>query len=153
MGIMITDIAIGLGGLLLKVFVIIMPLMVALEWVRTRHWFGGFIRNGENVFRPFGFLPPAMLSLITGLAFGIAYGAGVLISQSRSGELEARQIVLVSAFLGICHAIVEDTLLFAVIGGSAWIMVTARLLTALVVTLVLARLTRGPLVQPSGAVR
>jgi hypothetical protein len=61
--------------------------------------------------------------------------------------------VLVSAFLGICHAIVEDTLLFAVIGGSAWIMVTARLLTALVVTLVLARLTRGPLVQPSGAVR
>jgi hypothetical protein len=134
------DIADGLWGLMLRAFVILMPLLVVLEWVRSRVWFRRFIAAATPVFDPVGFRPQAIFPLVTGLIFGISYGAGVLIPQARSGELDRKQIFLVAAFLTICHAVLEDTFLFVVVGGKAWVMVTARFLTALLVISILARL-------------
>jgi len=151
----VEEIAGGLGSLMLKTFVILMPLLVALEWVRSRCWFQRFVDAAHPVFDPIGFRPQAIFPLITGLIFGISYGAGVLIPQGRSGELDARQIFLVAAFLTICHAVLEDTLLFVVIGGRGWVMISTRLTAAIVVVSILARLPwpapkRLPAVETEG---
>lgn len=135
------EIASGLGGLMLKIFLIVMPLLMALEWARSRRWFTRAINATQPVFRPLGFRPTALFPLITGIIFGIAYGAGVLIPQARSGELDRQQIFLITAFLGVCHAIIEDTLLFVALGGNGWTIVLTRFVAALVIVFVLSKLS------------
>ena len=135
------EIAQGLGGLMLKIFLIVMPLLMVLEWARNRRWFTRAIDATHSVFRPLGFGPTALFPLITGIIFGIAYGAGVLIPQARSGELDRRQIFLIVAFLGVCHAIVEDTLLFVALGGNGWTIVITRFVAALVIVFALSKLS------------
>jgi len=136
----VTEIAGGLGSLMLKIFLIVMPLIIFLEWAKSQRWFGRFIDATNPVFRPVGFRPHALFPLLIGILFGIAYGAGVLIPQARSGDLDAKQIFLIAAFLGLCHAIIEDTLLFVALGGHGWVIVVSRVLIALAVVFGLSKL-------------
>lgn len=134
------EIGSGLLGLMLKIFLIVMPLIIVLEWARVQPWFDRVIQAAHPAFRPMGFRPQALFPLLTGVIFGIAYGAGVLIPQAQSGDLDRRQIFLVGAFLCVCHAIIEDTLLFVALGGSGWIILVSRFVVAFAVVWALARL-------------
>jgi hypothetical protein len=145
--------ALGLGGLMLKIFLIVMPLLMALEWARSRRWFTRAIDSTQPLFRPIGFRPTALFPLLTGIIFGIAYGAGVLIPQARSGELDRRQIFLVTAFLSICHAIIEDTLLFVAVGANGWVIVITRFVAALVIVFTLSKLSWPALKPISGDIQ
>ena len=136
----VNEIATGLGGLMLKVFLIVVPLITFLEWAQKQRWFTQMVNSVQPVFRPLGFRHNAFFPLLTGLIFGISYGAGVLIPQARSGELGPKQIFLVASFLCVCHALVEDTLLFVAVGASAWILPCTRFVLALILVPVLARL-------------
>lgn len=142
-------IAKGLWGLAFKVFIIIMPLLIFLEWARTQTWFSRFIQFAGRLFAPIGLRPEAMFSLFTGIIFGISYGAGVLIPQSQSGDLSPKQVFLVAAFLCLCHAIIEDTLLFVVLGANGTIIVVTRLLAAAAIVFVLSRLSWPALAENS----
>jgi len=64
---------------------------------------------------------------------GITYGAGVLISEAKSGEMSKDEIFVIGTFLLICHAIIEDTLLFMMSGADGLIIVLTRSLSAIVV--------------------
>lgn len=135
------DIAKGLWGLVFKVFIIIMPLLIFLEWARTQTWFARFVSATARVFAPIGLRSESMFSLIIGVLFGVSYGAGVLIPQAQSGDLSRKQIFLIAAFLCLCHAIVEDTLLFVVLGGNGALIVMTRIIAAVGIVFVLSRLS------------
>ncbi|HWO58250.1 MAG TPA: nucleoside recognition protein [bacterium] len=134
------EIARGLGSLALKIFLIVMPLLMFLEWARTRRWFDRFIQSSNHLFAPVGFRPPALFPLMTGILFGISYGAGVLIPQSQSGHISRRQVFLIALFLCLCHAIVEDTLLFVVVGANPWVLVITRFVAAMLIVYIFSRL-------------
>lgn len=129
----------GLFGLVLKIFLIVMPLIVFLEWARTQAWFSRFIESSGRIFAPVGFGPKALFPLMTGILFGISYGAGVLIPQAQSGELSRKQVFLIALFLCLCHAIIEDTLLFVLLGANPWIVVLTRSIAALIIVAIFAR--------------
>jgi hypothetical protein len=148
----VSEIAGGLGGLMLKIFLIVMPLIIFLEWAKSQRWFGRFIEATNPLFRPVGFRPQALFPLLIGLLFGIAYGAGVLIPQARSGDLDAKQVFLIAAFLGLCHAIIEDTLLFVALGAHGWVIVVSRFLIALAAVFGLSKLRWPAVNTPAPAV-
>jgi hypothetical protein len=135
------DIAKGLSGLVLKIFVIVMPLIVFLVWAKTQTWFSRFIDASGTVFSPVGFRSQSLFPLMTGLLFGISYGAGVLIPQAQSGELSRKQVFLVAAFLCLCHAIIEDTLLFVLLGANGWIIVVTRFVAAMAIVYMFSRMS------------
>jgi len=65
---------------------------------------------------------------------GLAYGAGVLIEEARSGELSREEVELLNRSAAVCHSLLEDTLLFVAIGAWAvWIVVPRLVLAAAVV--------------------
>ena len=105
--------ATGLGILLLKVFLIVVPLMVLLEISREFKWLDRMIAGLNPFTRLIGIKRDSIYPLVAGVIFGISYGAGVLIGESDSGRIKGNQMFLVALFLGICHSILEDTLLFA----------------------------------------
>lgn len=121
--------------LLLKTIVLIVtPIMIVLEALRRADAFAKM----ERMLRPL--LSRAKLSaeggfaLIVGFIFGLLYGAGPLMQVGEEGRVGKGEITRVGVFLGMCHAIVEDTALF-VSAGASWVwLVPGRMLFAGVVT-------------------
>jgi spore maturation protein SpmB len=65
---------------------------------------------------------------------GLAYGSAVFIEEIEKGRLGRRDATLLNCSVGLCHSLLEDTLLFVWIGAWApWITVPRLLLAALTV--------------------
>lgn len=85
---------------------------------------------------------------IIGFTLGLSIGAGLLIREARNGMLSRRDIFLTMSFLGLCHSIIEDTLLILLMGADLSAILWTRLVFAIAVTALLARLGRLiPVVQ------
>jgi hypothetical protein len=82
----------------------------------------------------------AVLPLFTGIFLGIAYGAGIIIRSAATGQMDRRELFLTGLFLATCHAVIEDVLIFVVLGGDGVVMLGLRLLLAIILTVLLARL-------------
>lgn len=77
---------------------------------------------------------------IIGTTLGLSFGAGLLIREARSGQLSRRDVFLTMGFLGLCHSVIEDTLLIVLLGADLSGILWARLAFAVVVIGVIARL-------------
>lgn len=116
--------------LMAKIFFIIIPLFIVLEFAQRRgilDWVGGHTRR---FFSFLHFEKESIFPLLAGLCFGISYGAGVLLDEAKQGRIQGKQTFLVASYLGICHAVFEDTLLFVAIGASGLLLVIPRLAAA-----------------------
>ncbi len=71
-------------------------------------------------------------SITIGVILGITYGAGILISEYEKNTLTKKEILYIGSFLMICHAIIEDTLLFVIFGANIWVIVTLRVIFAFI---------------------
>ena len=79
---------------------------------------------------------------IIGFTLGISIGAGLLIREAKTGKMSQRDIFLTMAFLGLCHSVIEDTLLILLMGADLSAILWTRLAFAVVVTALLSRLAR-----------
>lgn len=134
----------GATKLSLKLILIVVPLVALFEVLRYLPLFrraGGAV---DPLMRGMGLSREAAVPLFTGIFLGIAYGAGIIIRSAQEKSLPKRQLFLMGLFLATCHAVVEDTLIFVVIGGNGWIMLGVRILIAVGLTALLARLWRQP---------
>jgi len=133
-----------LDGLLLcgKLVLIIVPLVAIFEVLRHMDMFRAVGKRTEPVMRCLGLGRSAVLPLFTGIFLGIAYGAGIIIRASAEGRMDRRELFLTGLFLATCHAVIEDVLIFVVLGGDAVVMLGLRLLLAILLTVLLARLWR-----------
>ena len=139
------DTGLGLFSLLLKVFLIVVPLMMLLEVFREYKLLDKIIGAVSRPAGKLGFKRDSIYPLLAGIIFGISYGGGVLIGESRAGRIKGNQNFLVALYLGLCHAVFEDTLLFASLGANGLIVLSSRLLlaTAVVFAVSLAIGERG----------
>lgn len=128
--------SIGLGKLLLLVFAIVVPLIIVLEIFREFNILDRFTNFLFPLARIMGFKKESIYPLIAGILFGITYGGGVLIGESSSGRIDARQSFLVALFLGLCHAMIEDTLLFVAQGANPLIIVPFRFVLAFIIVFI-----------------
>ena len=129
--------ALLLGG---KLFLIIVPVVVIFEVLRHMPVFRKAGNAVEPLMRGMGLTRDASVPLFTGIFLGIAYGAGIIIRVSREKKLPKRELFLIGLFIATCHAVVEDILIFVAIGGDGVIMLGLRLLLAVAITALLARI-------------
>lgn len=140
---LITVTIISLQGaifLSLKLLLIIVPLMVLYEFLKQITFFKKKGLALGYLMGKLGLSPRAAIPLFAGIFLGIAYGAGIIIQEAREKSLDKGEIFLVGLFLSTCHAVVEDTLIFVVIGGNGWWILGPRIFFALTLTLLLSRL-------------
>lgn len=79
---------------------------------------------------------------IIGITLGLSIGAGMVIREAQAGALSRRDIFLTMAFLGLCHSIIEDTLVIMLMGADLSAILWTRLVFAIGVTSLIARLGR-----------
>jgi len=109
---------------------IIIPLMVGLALLRDARLLDRAAGVLQPLMKRLNLSNRAAFPLLAGFFLGIVIGSGVIIAFARDGSLTKRDLMLVLVFLGICHSIIEDTLIFAALGANWWILISARLLLA-----------------------
>lgn len=117
----------------------LLPLFVVIQILKDSGWLGRASRFMAPLLRPLRLPEAAGLPMAAGLTIGLTYGAGVLIQTAEEGSLSRREMTVLCIFLGICHAIVEETILFAAAGANGPLLLAVRFGMAAVFGVVAAR--------------
>jgi hypothetical protein len=128
---LITTSFVNASILTVKIVILITMLVFVMDFIKTRP----FIRNSaKNISKGF--------TITVGIILGITYGAGMLIKEKQGGALSPHDIFYIGTFLMICHAIIEDTLLFVIFGADLTMVILIRTVAAVIIAWVLSALYR-----------
>lgn len=78
---------------------------------------------------------------LIGLTLGIAYGGAIIIEESKNTKITGRDIFYALTLMGLCHSMIEDTLLMFSFGGHVSGILFARIIFALIVTYLIVKIT------------
>lgn len=123
---------------------IVIPVMLVIQILKDLGALERFASWTRPLMRPLGIAPHGAVTMAGGLIFGLAFGAGVILEQVREQEFTKRDLTLMILFLCTCHAVIEDTLLFIPLGVNVLPLLFIRLLAAILLTLLIARVWRKP---------
>lgn len=119
---------------------IVIPLMLVVQIMREKNWLK-LIANGlAPLTKLIGVDKNTSVTLASGLSIGLAYGAGVMIDAVKEDKVKKKDLYIVFIFLVACHAVVEDTLVFLILGIPVWPLLVIRLTAALVLTITISRI-------------
>jgi hypothetical protein len=118
--------------LTIKLLCIILPLTISYEFLKHRQ---SHIEKKHVAF--LGITGNGLVPLITGIIIGLTYGAGVIIYSIRTSNVKKKEAFLILLFLSICHAIIEDTLIFVVLGANGFVLIGVRFALAIILTYLL----------------
>ncbi|MAA65450.1 MAG: hypothetical protein CL581_11805 [Alteromonadaceae bacterium] len=125
--------------MLITIYLVILSLIALLKILRTL----GIERLLHIVLFPLlrllGIGRKAANTTIIGITLGLSFGAGLLIRDIESGTMSRRDAMLTLCFLGLCHSLIEDTLLVMLLGADLSGILWARLLFAFIAVGLLAR--------------
>lgn len=118
---------------------VLIPVMVVIEVFKDSK----LIDKMSNVIKPFSrFLTiseKSGVSLLFGVVFGLTIGAGAVIQSIKDYNIDKRSVFLITMFLSMCHAVFEDSMIFGVAGANIVALLTARIIAAIFITLLLSR--------------
>jgi hypothetical protein len=105
--------------LAVEIILLVSAIIVMLDFIKSLSFIDRYAKRINTAF-----------SLGTGTILGITYGAGILISEYENATMTTKEVWFVGTFLMICHAIIEDTVLFVIFGANPWVIIILRLIFA-----------------------
>ena len=133
----------GIGEIrkLLSILLIIVSLFLLMRLLNRFGIIDFISRILSPVLRIMGIGPRATTVTVIGLTMGIVYGGGLIIHEARTGTIPRKDIFYSLSLMGLCHALIEDTMLMMVIGGDVSGILFARLFFSVLIVGLLVRIT------------
>lgn len=128
---------------LVSIYFIILALMIVmriLEALRIIEFMNRILRPVLNLI---GIGPKASAITVIGLTMGLSYGGGLIINEAKSGNLSKEDVFYSLTFMGLCHSLIEDTLLIMLIGGHLSGIIWGRLIFSIIATAAIVQLVRN----------
>ena len=113
----------------IKIILLITVLIFIMDYIKTRKF---VLESQKNVSKGF--------SIVVGIILGITYGAGILINEAKSEALSKSDLFYIGTFLMICHAIIEDTLLFVIFGADFTMVIAIRTIAAIILSYIFLKI-------------
>ncbi len=126
----------NLGLIMLVIFCI----LVVMRLLRRIGVLRLFERLLEPVLPVFGMGREAAPITVVGMIMGIGYGGALILRETARGTMARHEITHSMALMGLCHGLVEDTLLMAAMGGMLGGIFWGRICFSLIVTFLLVRI-------------
>ncbi|OUS30016.1 hypothetical protein A9R01_12585 ['Osedax' symbiont bacterium Rs2_46_30_T18] len=76
---------------------------------------------------------------IIGITLGLSFGAGLLISEIKSGKISKRDVLLSISLLSLAHSLIEDTLLILLLGADVTAILWLRIVFAVLVVALMSQ--------------
>ncbi|MDF2678363.1 MAG: nucleoside recognition domain protein [Bacillota bacterium] len=139
---LILDIFISLLLFIWDMAKIIIPIMIIIEVFKDIKLIDKISKLLKPFTKFFNIHENSSISLVIGIVFGLLIGAGTIINSAKQYNLDKRSIFLICMFLSLCHAVIEDTLIFAAVGANLYMVLGSRILAAVLTTFVLSKLIK-----------
>ncbi|GAK14666.1 nucleoside recognition domain-containing protein [Geomicrobium sp. JCM 19039] len=131
--------AVGAGvGAVLQLAMIVIPLMVVIQAIYDLSLLDFFTRWMKPCLQPLGISQRGAIVIGSGMIFGLIYGASVIIQEAKEQNFSERELTLLILYLAICHAVIEDTMIFLPLGVNVLWLLLFRFVGAVVLLLIVA---------------
>ena len=104
----------------------LVPLFIVIQALKDGGWLDKVSRLMGPVLKPLRLPGDAGLPMVAGLTVGLTYGAGVILQAAEEGKLNRNQLTTMCVFLGISHALIEETILVSAIGANGPLVAALR---------------------------
>ncbi len=122
-----------------KIFVIVFILIMIIYILKRLGVMDFFIRSLDPILKILGIGGEVAHLTVIGMTLGLAYGGGLIIKEAQAGHIARRDIFFAMALMGLCHSVVEDTLLMMSLGASITGVLLMRVIVAMVATWALVK--------------
>ena len=113
-----------------KMTVIIVPLLIGIEYLKEIGWMEKLSAKLRKVSKLIELPGEAALGMIVAYSVGLVFGSGVIIRIKKEVEMTRKQINTMFIFIGMCHAVVEETIIFTAVGANGVIVMVSRVLAS-----------------------
>ncbi len=131
---------------------IILTIFSILLIMKLLNRFGAveFIQNKmKPVLKAMGMSKEILPMTLVGMLLGIVYGGALIIKEKDDNpNIHKKEFVFAMVLLGLCHAIIEDTLLVMGIGASIWGVLVFRVIFALSFTYIFVKISNLNFMKP-----
>jgi len=79
---------------------------------------------------------------IIGLTLGIVYGGVLIINESKQKDINKRDIFYSLALMGLCHSVIEDSILMMALGGHYSGIIVIRFILSILIIWAIVKLTK-----------
>lgn len=139
-GVILQEIVTGSFSTALNMLKILIPLMIIVEILMVYNIMEKLANKMQFFAKMMGLKTQSIFPLLVAVVMGVSYGAGTLMEINRKTPVSKKDLTLIGVFIFICHGIIETTFIFAVAGANVFVIAVIRLLIAILVTAVMARL-------------
>ena len=119
-----------------KMIYIVIPLFILIECLKDSGWFEKISSKTKKITKLFGLPGESALGITIGLLVGLTFGSGVVMQIKEDVNINRVQLNILFTFIGICHAIIEETILFTTVGANGAILLLNRIIMALAFTVI-----------------
>ena len=122
----------GVRGVI-TIGLIVVPLMIVLEIAQGNGWLQKLNHYAAKPFRRTGVGAEGVFPLV------VAMLSGLIINHVRTGQVSAREAKVIGTFMAIAHALVEDTIIFLVLGAPLLLLLVPRLVLAFAMSYIVSK--------------
>jgi len=137
-----TSWALGQGRNLLSIFGVILALMIMMRVLKAIRIIDVMNAILRPILKVIGIGPKASAITVIGLTMGLSYGGGLIISETRTGRIDKKDVFYSLTLMGLCHSLIEDTLLLLLIGCNFNGIFWGRLVFALIAMTIIVQIVR-----------
>ena len=116
--------------LLIKILIIIMAVMIALECLKSLGWMEYLLNFSQPVMKILGLSHRTALLWVTAVVFGLMYGGAVIIEEAKKGALTKEELERLHISIGTNHSMVEEPALWLALGLNGFWLWVPKLITA-----------------------
>lgn len=114
-----------------KMTIIVVPLLIGIECLKDMGWIEKLSSKMKKVTGIIGLPGEAAFGMIVAFSIGLVFGSGVIIQTRKEVKLTKNQMNTMFIFIGMCHAVIEETIIFTTVGANGIIVALSRILTSL----------------------
>jgi len=126
---------------------VLIPIMIIIEIFKDTKLIDKLSDAIKPISKFFTISEKSGVSLLFGIVFGLTIGAGAVIQSVKDYNIDKRSVLLITMFLSMCHAVIEDSMLFGAAGANVIALISARVISAVFITFVLSRLVKKEAIE------
>jgi len=126
---------------LIYIAVIILALVALMRLLKKIGLINLINKACKPLLKVMGIGEQAAYVTMVSFTLGLTYGGGLIIKEAKSGSMSHRDVFFSLGFMGICHSMIEDTLILLAIGAHISGILIFRTIFSVLLVALLVRLT------------
>jgi len=124
------------------VFFVVMALMFVMRILKKSGALDKFSEGLKPILGLMGINKEVIPMTVIGLSLGILYGGALIIKETEEKEIPKIDVFYAFVLMGLCHSLIEDSLLMISMGANWSMIFLFRMLFALIITFLIVKITK-----------